>query len=149
LLEYEQMKGAARALDALPLAERDFATVRVWLERIATTRFPGVSPEDLQSAWAGLIARAKANRHHLVTPEQLSVRGEMSRLLKMLEPGRYAEFTTLFAARADLPHLVVTFLALLELAREQLIAIAQAVPYAPIYVQLQGERGFALAADRD
>src|SRR5215217_6172854 len=29
LLEYEQMKGAARALDELPLADRDFATVRV------------------------------------------------------------------------------------------------------------------------
>ena len=63
----------------------------------------------------------------------------MSRILKVLEPARYAEFTTLFAAHADVPHLVVTFLALLELAREQLVAIAQAEPYAPIYVQLTGE----------
>jgi len=42
---------------------------------------------------------------------------------------------------------VVTFLALLELAREQLIDIAQAEAYAPIYVNSRGAPDFALAAD--
>jgi segregation and condensation protein A len=147
LLEYERMKQAARGLDGLPLADRDFATVRIWFERVAATRLPGVNPEDLRAAWAQLIQRAKANRHHLVTREQLSVRAEMSRVLKVVERGRYAEFTTLFAEHADIAHLVVTFLALLELAREQLIELAQAEPFAPIYVQSKGERPFALAAD--
>lgn len=147
LLEYERMKQAARKLDELPLAERDFSTARVWFERVAAARLPKVRPVDLRAAWAGLIARAKVNRHHLVTREQLSVRAAMSRVLKRLEPGRYTEFTALFGDQADVPHLVVTFLALLELAREGLIEIAQAEPYAPIYVQLQGERQFALAAE--
>ena len=100
-----------------------------------------MAPDDLRAAWAGLIARARINRHHLVTREQLSVRAEMTRLLRVLTPTRYAEFTSLFAAHADVPHLVVTFLALLELAREQLVAIAQAEPYAPIYVQLTARTG--------
>ncbi len=147
LLEYERMKQAAQGLDELPLADRDFATVRIWFERVAATRLPGVNPEDLRAAWAQLIQRAKVNRHHLVTREQLSVRAEMSRVLKVVERGRYAEFTTLFAQHADIAHLVVTFLALLELAREQLIELAQAEPFAPIYVQSKGERPFALAAD--
>src|SRR5689334_18335135 len=147
LLEYERMKQAAREIDALPLAERDFATVRIWFDRVAATRLPGVSPEDLRAAWAGLIQRAKVNRHHLVSREQLSVRSEMSRMLKLLQPARYLEFTTLFAEHADVPHLVVTFLALLELSREQLIEVQQAEPYAPIHVQLRGEQPFALAAD--
>jgi segregation and condensation protein A len=147
LLEYERMKQAAREIDALPLAERDFATVRVWFERVAATRLPNVSPDDLRAAWAGLIQRAKVNRHHLVTREQLSVRSEMSRMLKLLQPGRYLEFTALFAEHADVAHLVVTFLALLELSREQLIEVQQAEPYAPIHVQLRGEQPFALAAD--
>jgi segregation and condensation protein A len=149
LLEYEKMKQAARELDALPLAERDFATVRVWFDRVAGARLPDVAPEDLRTAWAGLIARARANRHHLVTREQLSVRSEMSRLLKVLQPARYVEFTTLFAEHADVPHLVVTFLALLELARERLVGVTQAEPYAPIYAQLRGEAPFALAADSE
>ena len=149
LLEYEKMKQAARDLDALPLAERDFATVRVWFDRVAGARLPDVAPDDLRAAWAGLIARARANRHHLVTREQLSVRSEMSRLLKVLQPARYVEFTALFAEHADVPHLVVTFLALLELARERLVGVTQAEPYAPIYAQLRGEAPFALAADTE
>jgi len=120
---------------------------RVWLEQESAARLPNVTPEDLRTAWAGLVARAKVNRHHLVTREQLSVRGEMSRLLKVLDPARFAEFTTLFAPHADVPHLVVTFLALLELAREELIEVAQAEPYTPIYVQRRGEPSFALSAD--
>jgi segregation and condensation protein A len=147
LLEYERMKAAAQAIDALPLADRDYALVRVWFERVAGARLPEVEPADLRAAWAGLVQRARVNRHHLVTREQLSVRAEMSRILKALEPGRYAEFTTLFAQHADVPHLVVTFLALLELAREQLVDVSQAEPYAPIYVHTRGEAGFVLAAD--
>jgi segregation and condensation protein A len=147
LLEYEQMKAAAQAIDALPLADRDFATVRVWFERVAASRMPDVSPDDLKAAWATLIARARSNRHHRVTREQLSVRAEMSRVLKALPAGRFIEFVELFAPHADVPHLIVTFLALLELAREQLIDIAQAEAYAPIYVNAKGERAFVLASD--
>jgi segregation and condensation protein A len=147
LLEYENMKQAARELDALPLAGRDFTTVRVWFDHLAGERLPDVAPEDLRAAWAGLIARSRANRHHLVTREQLSVRSEMSRLLKVLEPARYLEFTALFTTYADVPHLVVTFLALLELARERLVSVTQAAAYAPIYAQLRSETPFALVAD--
>jgi segregation and condensation protein A len=147
LLEYEKMKQGARELDALPLAERDFTTVRVWFDHLAGERLPEVAPADLRAAWAGLIARARTNRHHLVTREQLSVRSEMSRLLKMLEPARFVEFTALFAAHADVAHLVVTFLALLELARERLVGVTQAEAYAPIYAQLRSETPFALAPD--
>ena len=147
LLEYERMKQAARAIDELPLADRDFATVRIWFDHSVAARLPDVSPDDLKAAWAVLIARAHVNRHHLVSREQLSVRSEMSRILKLLAPSRFAEFTALFAEHADIPHLVVTFLAMLELAREQLVSVAQAEPYAPIYVQLKAEPAFALAAD--
>ncbi|MEO6748434.1 MAG: segregation/condensation protein A, partial [Casimicrobiaceae bacterium] len=123
------------------------ATVRVWFERVAATRMPDVAADDLKAAWAMLISRAHANRHHRVTREQLSVRAEMSRVLKALPGGRFVEFVELFAPHADVAHLVVTFLALLELAREQMIDIAQAQAYAPIYVNARGERAFVLASD--
>ncbi len=147
LLEYERMKAGARALDDMPLAERDFALVRVWFDRVAAARLPDVHADDLKTAWAGLVARARVNRHHLVTREQLSVRSQMIRLLRLLVPGRFFEFTLLFEDRVDVPRLVVTFLAILELAREQLLDIAQAEPYAPIYVQRRGDPAFALEAD--
>ena len=46
------------------------------------------------------------------------------------------EFTQLFSASEGLPVLVVTFLAVLELAREALVKITQEQAYAPIYVKL-------------
>jgi segregation and condensation protein A len=61
----------------------------------------------------------------------------MSRLLRVLQPARYVEFTQLFHEHADLPHLVVTFLAILELSREGLIDVVQAGAFAPIHVQLK------------
>src|SRR5206468_11047514 len=73
LLDYERMKLAARKLDELPHADRDFMTARVWFDHLAAARLPQVRAEDLKAAWAGLIARAKVNRHHLVSREQLSV----------------------------------------------------------------------------
>jgi segregation and condensation protein A len=147
LLEYERMKLAARKLDELPLIDRDFPGVRVWFDSVAAARLPDVVPADLRAAWAGLVARARIHRHHLVTREQLSVRAEMSRVLKLLEPARYAEFTTLFADHHDLAHLVVTFLAVLELARERVIDLTQVAPYAPIHVQLRDEDRFVLAPE--
>lgn len=147
LLEYERMKAAARAIDEHPLVQRDYSLVRVWFDHVAAQRLPDVHPDDLKAAWASLVARAKVNRHHLVTREQLSVRSEMSRVLKVLEPGKYVEFPALFAEFADVPHLVVTFLALLELTREQLVTIAQTEPYAPIHVTLSAAPEFALTTD--
>jgi segregation and condensation protein A len=149
LLEYERMKAAAQAIDAMPHAERDYALVRVWFDRVATQRFANVEPEDLRTAWAGLVQRARIHRHHLVSREQLSVRAEMSRILKRLAPGRYAEFTSLFSDAPDIAHLIVAFLALLELAREQLVDVTQAEPYAPIHVHAKAEAGFALAAGHE
>ena len=149
LLEYERMKAGAEALDALPLAERDFALVRVWFDRVATARLPDVRAADLTAAWATLLARARASRHHLVTREQLSVRSQMSRLLKLLQPGRFFEFAELFEERLDVARLIVTFLAILELAREQLLEIAQGEPYAPIYVRRKGDPAFTLEAENE
>jgi segregation and condensation protein A len=111
----------------------------VWFERQAVTRMPDVHPEDLKNAWAQLLVRARANRHHLVTREQLSVRAQMSRILRYLRPGAFVEFRELFFEHATPAELVVSLLAILELARESLVQIAQAEPFAPIYVQLVGE----------
>ncbi|MDR0587822.1 MAG: segregation/condensation protein A [Burkholderiales bacterium] len=149
LLEYEQMKAAAQTLDALPQEGRDYDVVRVWFDRTVAVTFPDVDPEDLRRAWAALIARAKADQHHLITREQLSVREEMSRVLRLLEEGDFWIFTRLFNETADLPHLVVTFLAILELAREQMIEIAQTEPSAPIYVRAKSEKPFLLDSEAE
>jgi segregation and condensation protein A len=137
LLEYEQMKKAAKGLDELPQVGRDFQLVCVWIEKEVVERLPDVDPEDLRTAWLGLIARAKAARHHKVTREQLSVRERMSSVLRSLQGHGFLEFTQLFNPLRGVADLVVTFLAILELARESLIQVTQHGSFAPIYLRAQ------------
>jgi segregation and condensation protein A len=146
LLEYEQMKLAAAGLDELPQAERDFAVVHVLFEKQTSLQMPDVEPEDLRRAWASILARAKLNKTHLITRDELSVRARMSYLLRKLKPGLHVEFAQLFEEAASVPLVVVTFLAILELARERLITVAQTEPFSPIYVQLAGDGGVMVAA---
>jgi segregation and condensation protein A len=137
LLEYEQMKLAARRLNELPQAGRDFALVQVMFDQVAE-RLPEVNVTDLRAAWLALLTRAAVQRHHRITREQLSVREYMSRILRRLQEARYVEFKDLFEPAQGIAVLIVTFLALLELARERLVELAQQEAYAPIYVKLRG-----------
>jgi len=75
-------------------------------------------------------------QHHHITREELSVREHMSLVLKKLQGRRFVEFEDLFDPASGAPVLVVTFIALLELAKETLIEITQAEVYAPIYIRL-------------
>lgn len=136
LLEYERMKAAAEGINALPQAGRDFVLVQVWFDKEAEQRLPDVDSNDLRNAWLGLVARARVNRHHRITKEQLSVREHMSRILRGLQNLRFVRFEDLFEPDAGVPVLVVTFLAILELARETLVQVTQQGAFSPIYVKL-------------
>jgi segregation and condensation protein A len=136
LLEYEQIKKAAQALEELPQLGRDVIALSVWIEKTVSERLPQVNPQDLAEAWRGLLYRARLTRHHRISREELSVREHMSGILRSLQQHRVLEFSELFDPGRGVPVLVVTFLALLELARELLIEITQAECFAPIYVKL-------------
>jgi segregation and condensation protein A len=136
LIEYEQMKLAAAKIDALPLLGRDFLRAQVTIEQSLAPRFPDVDPDELRAAWADILKRAKLNQHHTITREQLSVREHMSIVLRRLQGRRFALFEDLFDSGHSPQVLVVTFIAMLELARERLLEITQAEAFAPIYVRL-------------
>lgn len=136
LLEYEQMKLAAQALDQLPVLGRDFLRAQVTIEQSLQPRFPDVAVDELREAWADILKRARLNQHHRITREELSVREHMSILLRTLQGQRFATFEDLFDTTRGPQVVVVTFIAMLELAREHLIDITQAEAFAPIYVRL-------------
>jgi len=136
LIEYEQIKLAAARLEKLPLLGRDFLRAQVTTEQSLAPRFPAVAADDLRAAWADILQRARLNRHHTITREQLSVREHMSIVLRRLQGRSFVEFHELFDAGRGTPVLVVTFIAMLELARERLLELTQAEAFAPIYVRL-------------
>ena len=136
LLEYEQMKLAAARLNAIPQFGRDFLKAEVFIEQALQPRFPDVHLVDLKDAWRDILKRAKLIQHHKISREELSVREHMSIVLRKLQGRRFVGFEDLFEPTYGTPVLVVTFIALLELAKETLIEITQAEAFAPIYVRL-------------
>lgn len=135
LLAYEQMKLAAQGLDALPRAGRDFAWAYLPLEIAAEVRLPEVVLSDLTQAWLAILSRAKHNKSHEVIQEAVSVRAQMSGILRRLQTAS-CRFSELFRPSQGPAYVVVTFIALLELAKEGLVRIVQPENYAEIEISL-------------
>lgn len=136
LLEYEQIKVAAWELNAIPQFERDFQRPALFVEEGLAPALPDVEPGDLQRAWMDVLKRARLTEHHRIGRQELSVREHMTAILRKLQSSRFVEFADLFDGLAGVPIVVVHFVAMLELAKETLIEITQAEPFAPIYVRL-------------
>jgi segregation and condensation protein A len=136
LLEYEQIKLAAYDLNTIPQLDRDFTRTQIFIEQGLAPAWPEVEAIDLQQAWLDVMKRAKLTQHHKISREELSVREHMTGILRRLQSARFVEFADLFDIAGGVPVVVVNFVALLELAKETLIEITQAEPFAPIYVRL-------------
>jgi segregation and condensation protein A len=136
LLEYERIKLAAVGLDRWPQVGRDFVPALVHIDHTVEIQFPDVNAIDLSAAWGDILRRANLIQHHKITREELSVREYMTAMLKSLQSRKFAEFQDLFTFEQGIQGVVVTFVAMLELAKESLVEITQADAYAPIYVRL-------------
>ena len=136
LREYAQIKLAAQNLLQLPQSGRDFFQPKVEIEKTAKFQLPNVSIEELQQAWQEILQRAQLVQRHKIHRTELSVREYMGQVLKTLQTRRFVAFEDLFTPSAGVAVVVVTFIALLELVKENLVEITQAEVYAPIYVRL-------------
>jgi segregation and condensation protein A len=120
----------------MPQVGRDYEWITVWIADKVVERQPEVSLNDLQIAWLSLMKQARVHQHHKIHREELSVREHMSIILRRLQGGGYVVFEQLFDLSLGAQGLVVSFLALLELARESLIELTQNEAMAPIYARL-------------
>lgn len=136
LQEYERFKKAAEDIDELPRVERDFAVVSAHMDDRNVIRLPPpVDIREMLLALKDVLQRAELFTHHAVQREPLSVRQRMSEVLSTLEDGQFHRFETLLAAEEGRLGVVVSFLAMLELAKELLIEIVQEQPLAAIYIK--------------
>ncbi|HLU12568.1 MAG TPA: ScpA family protein [Arenimonas sp.] len=136
LQEYERYKKAAEDLDQLDRLDRDTSVASAHVPDRAAVRVP--PPVDLREmllALRDVLKRAELYSHHAVRREALSVRQRMGEVLSRLGDGQFHLFQTLFNAEEGRLGVVVTFLSILELAKEQLIEVVQEAPLAPIYVK--------------
>ena len=139
LLAYEQMKLAAQGLDALPRAGRDFAWAYLPLEIAVEAKLPEVYITDLTQAWLSILSRAKHTRSHEVIKETISVRAQMTAILRRLNGHGICRFHDLFNPEQGAAYVVVNFIALSELAKEGLVGIVQEDGFGEIRISLNHE----------
>ncbi len=136
LQEYERFKQAAEDLDELPRAGRDFTLTEAYVEDKAVVRVPPpVDMRDILAALKDVMSRAELFTSHHISGEPLSVRERMSRILSVLRDNPYMEFHHLFDPEEGRMGVVVSFLALMELTREQLVDLVQNEPFGQIYIK--------------
>lgn len=136
LQEYERFKQAAGDIDALPRMERDLDSATVFVPDHKVVKLP--PPVDLREmllALRDVLHRAELYGHHEVEREPLSVRQRMGDVLRTLGDGAFHRFESLFESSEGRLGVVVTFLSLLELAKDRLIEIVQEAPLAAIYLK--------------
>lgn len=151
LQEYERFKRAAEDIEALPRQERDSVVVHAEVgERNVIKLPPPLELTELLLALKDVMHRAELFGHHAIKREALSVRQRMGELLSRLDDDSFHRFESLFDISEGRLGIVVTFLAMLELAKEMLVEIVQEEPLAPIYVKAKAshsEESTELPAD--
>lgn len=141
LQQYERFKKAAEDVDNLPRMERDTFAASAELPPLASSRAaPDVDLRELLLALQGVLQRADLFTSHHVEREKLSTRERMSAILAALPDDRFIKFESLFTPEEGRLGVVVTFLAMLELVKEQLIEVVQADVLEPIHVRARAAK---------
>ena len=140
LQEYERYKAAAEGIDQLPRVGRDLTVPRLEAPQAKARKLlPDVSLEELLLSMAEVLRRADMFESHQVSREVLSTRERMSEVLERLKGGAFVPFVALFLAEEGRLGVVVTFMAVLELIKEQLVELVQNEIFGPIHVRARAE----------
>ena len=136
LQEYERFKKAAEDIDRLDRLDRDTSVAVAFMPDRSVVRLPPpVELREMLIALRDVLHRAELFSRHAIKREALSVRQRMGEVLAKLGDAGFHRFESLFDPEEGKIGVVVTFLAILELAKEQLLEIVQEQPLAAIYLK--------------
>ena len=140
LQEYERFKQAATDIDEMPHLGRDNFPVDVEVIRADKEKpEPDVDFRELLLAFQEVLKRIDMQKHHEIRREEISIRERMTFVLSRLSDANdgeeFVEFQSLFTLKEGRLGVVVTFMAILELLKLQVIDMVQADAYAPIYLK--------------
>ena len=138
LQDYERFKQAAEDLDEYPRMGRDTFEIEIKApEYTAEKQHPEVDFKELMLAFSDVLHRSNMFTEHEIHREKLSTRERMSQILANLQSNhdQFIPFTQLFKVEEGRNGVVTTFLATLELIKEQLIEIVQNELFGPIHVK--------------
>lgn len=144
LQDYERFKQAAEDLDELPRMGRDTFEVEIKAPDYTVEKIhPEVDFKELMLAFSDVLHRADMFTRHEVHREKLSTRERMSQILVRVNTQQFTPFSQLFSFEEGRNGVVTTFLAVLELIKEQLLEIVQNELFGPIHVKAKGSYEYA------
>lgn len=133
---YEQYKQAAIMIDSLTRSERDVFPIHINVASLNIIKpQPDVDLFVLVDSMRSLLVDRGHSVNHAIQRELLSVRDRMVHVLQRIRTENYLEFTHLYYREEGRMGLVVSLLAILELAKQSLLMITQASAYSPIYLK--------------
>lgn len=136
LLEYQKYKLAAEELGSRGVEGRD-----VFLRGIPAPEAEGPAPLaetslfKLLDAFQRVLDRVKGDLAFEVTAERISIQDRIAQIAERLQGKRAVAFEELFDQIRTTYDVVVTFLAILEMAKMRMMRIYQADPHAPIHLE--------------
>jgi segregation and condensation protein A len=131
LLEYLRIKSAAEQL-----AERNLLGDKTFVRKPDNRLFDHIQDDqviriglfELIDAFQSILDKVTPSHRVNLTRDRISVQERISQLTEILEDNESMTFDELFEECREKPDIIVTFLAILEMAKLNLIHIAQHVP---------------------
>ncbi len=136
LLAYQKYKNAAEELGSRGVAGRD-----VFPRGIPAPKAEGPAPLadvsvfKLIDVFQKILERHEGKLAFEIDAEQITIQERMGQITEMVQQRERLPFEELFEGYATTYDLVVSFLALLEMAKMRLLRIFQAEPEGPIYLE--------------
>ena len=143
LMEYQLFKDAAYAIGARDWLGRDVfprgednleESVEKADEIIENQSVSGeVSLIDLLDSFKLVMKRSPKIHQHQIEPERYRIEDRIIDLLNMLQTKASLSYENLYPKSHNRPHLILTFLAVLEMLKHRLIQVVQSEAFGPIH----------------
>lgn len=142
LFEYQKFKAAAETLGGRGVAGRDVFPRGLNAEEASgPPPLAPISVFKLIDAFQQIAKRLEKDFTLEVAAERVTINERIEEILDLVNVRRRVSFEQLFEHVATTYDLVVTFLALLEMAKSRLLRIYQADPSEPIYLEQRHTAG--------
>ncbi|MBS1270042.1 MAG: Segregation and condensation protein A [Gammaproteobacteria bacterium] len=136
LREYERFREAAYELEERPRVGRDvFVAFAKHADHVPEEQLPQVTLDDLAVAFRHVVERVDHLKSLNITREVLSMRERMTIVLNTLQTQDFVRFESLFGKHEGRTGLVVTFVAILELMKDEMIVAVQNEPFASLHIR--------------
>ena len=138
LLEYQKYKDLSTEVDSISRVDRDtFLASGIIVHFKKKDIQPTIEISQLEEVFKDVLRRADILASHDIHSEPLSVRERMSNILEELGKNETISFIEFFDINEGRMGVIVTFLAILELVKDNLIDILQNESHSVIYLQLK------------